>query len=419
MNSIPTTEQLAATAAADAELRLASRYWTGGLRLTIGDTVTGFTVTDGTITPGVPEPGDGVICLSGAADVWAPLFEATPPPFANLSVLSQAGDAGLGRNGTDPLLWWQYLPAVERLAELLRAPGGPRGEVAEVGATPRHDSPVGRYVHVDLDGVDHRIYYEEFGQGIPLLLQHTAGSHSAQYRHLFEMPEITRHFRLIAYDLPYHGKSIPPVDQRWWEDEYRLEGPFLRQVPLALAAALELDQPVFMGCSVGGLLALDLALHHPEVFRAVISLEGALKVGGDWGSLDGFWHPQVSNTSKARSMESLCSPTSPEAYVKEVSQVYSAGWPPAFIGDLWYYLVDYDIRDRAHEIDTAQVAVHILNGEYDWSGHVKGGLEAHHAIAGSTHAAMTGVGHFPMAENPVEFARYLMPVLDQIRGVSS
>ncbi len=424
---VPTTDELAAHCAADAELRLAVRHWTGGLRLTMGDETTGFTLTVGVISPGVPDQGDGVICLSGPVEVWAPLFEATPPPFANVAVLASLGEAGLGglsRSGTDPLLWWQYAPAIERVGELLRAPGGEQAPIRESGAASGgHDTPVGRYVHLSLDidgrSVDHRVYYEESAPAgddrIPMLLQHTAGAHSLQYRHLFEMPEITDHFRLIAYDLPFHGKSIPPVGRRWWEEQYKLEGAFLRQVPTKLAAALDLDRPVFMGCSVGGLLAIDLALHHPDVYRAVVSLEGALYVAGNWDALDGFWHPQVSNNSKARSMESLCAPQSPEAYVKEVSQVYSAGWPPAFLGDLWYYLVDYDLRDRAHEIDTARCAVHILNGEYDWSGHVRGGVEAHEAIAGSTHTVMTNVGHFPMQENPVEFANYLLPILDKVR----
>lgn len=414
MTTFPDADALAATCAADAELGLLARFWTGGLRMSMGDHLTGFTVAEGAIVAGVPEPGEGVISLSAAAEVWAPLLEATPPPFANMAVLTSLGTGGISRTGTDPLLWWQYSPAVERVGELLRAPGASRDEVSEQGSTPRHDSPVGRYVHIDIGGVDHRIYYEEFGEGIPLLCQHTAGAHSLQYRHLFEMTEITDRYRVIAYDLPFHGKSIPPVDARWWEEEYRLEGEFLRRVPVALADALALDQPVFMGCSVGGMLALDLALHHPDVFAAVISLEGGLSVAGDWTALDGFWHPQVSNTSKARSMESLCAPTSPEAYVKEVSQVYAAGWPPVFLGDLYYYLVDYDLRDRAHLIDTDRVGVHILNGDYDWSGHVQGGLEAHRAIAGSTHTVMHGVGHFPMQENPSEFAGYLLPILDEI-----
>lgn len=414
---VATTDELAATCAADPELGLAARHWTGGLRLAIGDQVTGFTATAGTITPGVPEPGPGVISISGPAERWAPLFEATPAPFGQISVLTSS-QAGLSRHGSDELAWWQYGPVVERVSELLRPRGLTRDQPAETGAVPRHDSPVGHYVHVELDGVDHRLYYEEAGQGIPLLCQHTAGAQSLQYRHLFEMTAITDHFRVIAYDLPFHGKSIPPVGPRWWEDEYRLEGQFLRQVPVGLAQALDLDQPVFMGCSVGGLLALDLALHHPEVFRAVISLEGTLNIDGDWDGLAGFWHPQVSNHAKARTMEALCSPISPEAYVKEVSQVYAAGWPPVFLGDLWYYLVDYDIRDRAHEIDTSQVGVHILTGEYDWSGRPDLGQAAHQAIAGSTFDLMTGVGHFPMQENPQRFATYLLPVLDKVRNGS-
>jgi hypothetical protein len=30
---------------------------------------------------------------------------------------------------------------------------------------------------------------------------------------------------------------------------------------------------------------------------------------------------------------------------------------------------------------------------------------------------MTGLGHFPMSENPTEFAKYLLPVLEKIGGM--
>ena len=415
--TVTATDELAQRAAADGELRLAVRHWTGGIRLTIGDAVTGFTVTAGQITAGIPEPGADVIAIGGSSEVWAPMLQAVPPRFAN--AIAAMVSMGLELDA-DPLRYWQYLPAIERTMELLRAPlTEPRAEAHESGPLPRPDSLVGRYVHVAIDGIDHRLYYEEAGTGIPLLLQHTAGAHSVQWRHLFEVPEITDHFRLIAYDLPFHGKSIPPIGQRWCEEEYRLTGTFLRQVPVALAGALELHRPAFMGCSDGGLLALDLALHRPDVFRAVVSLEGSLHIGGDLDSLLGFWHPQVSNHSKAHLMESLCAPVSPEAYVKEVSQVYSAGWPPAFLGDLHYYMVDYDLRERAKEIDTSRCAVHILNGEYDYSGMLEMGIEAHRAIVGSSHTEMPGVGHFPMQENPREFLRHLLPVLERIRSAAA
>ena len=77
---------------------------------------------------------------------------------------------------------------------------------------------VGRYVHVELDGIDYRVYYEEAGQGIPLVCQHTAGSDSRQWRHLLGDSDITDNFRVIAGDLPFHGKSVPPEGTNWWTE---------------------------------------------------------------------------------------------------------------------------------------------------------------------------------------------------------
>lgn len=279
----------------------------------------------------------------------------------------------------------------------------------------RFDSPVGRYVHLDLDGLDHRVYFEEAGTGIPLLLQHTAGAHGSQWRHLFEDTRITDHFRLIAYDLPYHGKSLPPDGEAWWAEEYRLTTRALMAVPVALAEALELERPVFMGCSIGGLLALDLARYHADRFRAVIGLEPALKVEGSLASLRGFWHPRVTSEFKAAAMYGLMSPASPEPRRREVVFIYSQGWPPAFLGDLYYYMEDHDLRTEAARIDTSRCAVHLLTGEYDYSATVQHGEEAHAAIAGSSFSVMHGLGHFPMAEDPERFIALLLPVLQRVR----
>ena len=40
----------------------------------------------------------------------------------------------------------------------------------------------GRYMRLELEGRAHRLYFEEAGQGIPLLLLHTAGSDGRQWR---------------------------------------------------------------------------------------------------------------------------------------------------------------------------------------------------------------------------------------------
>ena len=47
----------------------------------------------------------------------------------------------------------------------------------------RHDPIVGRYVYVQCEGKTYRTYYEEHGEGIPLVCLHTAGTDGRQYRH--------------------------------------------------------------------------------------------------------------------------------------------------------------------------------------------------------------------------------------------
>jgi len=39
---------------------------------------------------------------------------------------------------------------------------------------------VGRYVSVPFEGVEYRVFYEEAGQGIPLICLHTAGTDSRE-----------------------------------------------------------------------------------------------------------------------------------------------------------------------------------------------------------------------------------------------
>jgi pimeloyl-ACP methyl ester carboxylesterase len=418
-DGVITSGEFAARCQADPEFRLAARYWDGSLRFDIGETTLALRLRNGEASA-EPVNGDdaGVLRLSGPAEVWDHLLAATPPRFFNDIVPAGAfgfePSLGLVRGGDD-LLFWQYYPAVARAIELLRPARAEEPVEPSDWRPDSFDSPVGRYVHLEIDGHDHRVYFEEAGTGIPLLLHHTAGASSVQWRHLFESSAITDHFRLVAYDLPFHGKSLPPTSRRWWREEYRLTLDFVMAVPVALRAALELDRPVFMGCSVGGQAALDLARYHPDEFRAVISLEPALKLDIDWPKLAGLWHPQVNNEMKARMMHGLTSPTSPEALRRETVFGYSATWPPAFLGDLHYYFDEHDLRTEAANIDTTRTSVDLLVGEYDWSAPIEFAQAAHAAIPGSTLTVMEGLGHFPMCENPEAFIAHLLPVLDRIR----
>jgi pimeloyl-ACP methyl ester carboxylesterase len=280
----------------------------------------------------------------------------------------------------------------------------------------RFDDIVGRYLHLSVDNVEYRVYFEEAGEGIPLLCQHTAGSDGRQYRHLLEDREISGDYRLIACDLPYHGKSIPPVGKNWWQEEYQLKKDFFMKFIVAFSKALDLDSPVFMGSSMGGHLAPDLALHYPDAFRAVIGLESAIATPGFY--LDWFYHPRISNDFKASLMYGLMSPTSPEPFRRETAWCYSQGAPIVFKGDLYYYCVDHDLTGQAQDIDTSKVAVYLLTGEYDFASPPFMSRMLADEIEGAKFIEMKGLGHFPMCEDYETFKKYLVPVLDEIKGKS-
>ena len=397
----------------DSEFKMAARHWSGGLRFIIGDQKLELFLKKGEIASENYSP-ERVIEISGETDVWGRVLAARPTRFNNDIIANLSMSGGLERKA-DKVVFAQYYSALMRSIELLR------GETFEnkimdydANETPFIEDVRGSYIRLQVSGHNFRIYYEEVGDGIPVVLQHTAGSHGSQWRHLYENREITERFRLITYDLPFHGKSLPPPAHKWWGQPYKLDGAFLRSVPVQLSKALALDRPVFMGCSVGGLLALDLALNHPEEFRAVISLEGSLKVDGSIRNFSELDHPQVNGEYKGKLMEGMTSPDSPKAYRKEIAHIYSGGWDPLFLGDLQYYIEEFDLTRDASRIDTEKIAVHILSGEYDWSSPVESGRDAHKMISGSTWSEMKGVGHFPMSENPKLFFSYLMPILESI-----
>ncbi|MBA8826118.1 pimeloyl-ACP methyl ester carboxylesterase [Saccharopolyspora lacisalsi] len=107
------------------------------------------------------------------------------------------------------------------------------------------------------------------------MCQHTAGCHDHQWRDLLEDEEITANYRVIAYDLPRHGKSDPPENAEWWKEEYRLSADHFARFIVALYDALELEEPIFVGSSSGGDIALQLAHRRPDRFAGVIPVEGA------------------------------------------------------------------------------------------------------------------------------------------------
>lgn len=275
----------------------------------------------------------------------------------------------------------------------------------------------GHYVGVEIDGTDHRVYYEEAGpeDGIPLLCQHTAGNHGQQWRHILADDEITENFRVIAYDLPHHGKSLPPTTEEWWLEDYTLTEDLFAERIVSIADALDLENPVYMGSSIGGNVILQLGDWYPDRFRALIGLESGTYSPGYY--LDWFDDPQVNIAeASAYACWGLMAPQGPEATRRETMHLYEQGSTGLFKGDLYYYSVDHDYRGKLDQVDP-ECPVYVMNGEYDFATNPDDAREVAEGIGEqATAVGMSNIGHFPMSENPELFKEYLKPVLNEIRG---
>ncbi len=179
-------------------------------------------------------------------------------------------------------------------------------------------------------------------------------------------------------------------------------------------SSAELDHPILIGCSIGGRIALHLALEHPERFRAIIGLQAGAHVD-PYYDLNFLHRPDVHGGEVCAAIVSgLVGPDAPDHERWETLWHYMQGGPGVFKGDLYFYKRDGDIRDRVARIDTKRCPLFLLSGEYDYSCTPEETLEVARSIAGCEVAIMKGLGHFPMSENPKEFLKHLLPVLERI-----
>jgi len=278
---------------------------------------------------------------------------------------------------------------------------------------PEFEPIIGRYASVTVAGARHRIFLEEAGRGIPLLCLHTAGADSRQYRHVLSDAAVTGRFRVIAFDLPWHGRSTPP--EGWWLEKYRLTTASYLEMIRAVWLALGLERPVVMGCSMGGAIVLKIAAEFQEELTGIVGLESSAYAPGRYNEL--LHHPAIHGGELVASYTyGLNSPLSPEAGKRENWWYYSQSGPGVYQGDVYFYSLDWDAREDVKRIDTSRCKVALLTGEYDYSCTPAMSEAVAAAIPGSRLTIMKGMGHFPMIEDYATFRPHLLAALEHVAG---
>ena len=273
---------------------------------------------------------------------------------------------------------------------------------------------IGRYVTIEVAGRPHRIYFEEAGQGRPVLCLHTAGSDSRQWRHILNDAEITANNRIIAFDMPWHGKSLPP--EGFQTEEYLLTTEIYMEIVRGVAAALGLTRPVLAGVSMGGRIALQLAVHHPDDFAGFLAIE-ASDFQPAWYDIDWFHRPDAHGGEMGAALVSTnMSPHGPEAERWNTMWMFMQSGPGVFRGDLSFYTQDDSLVGQLHRIDTEKTPVHLIVGAYDFTCTPEDARRTADQIEGATLAVMDEVGHFPMSEHPQGFRPFFVDGLARMPG---
>jgi pimeloyl-ACP methyl ester carboxylesterase len=122
--------------------------------------------------------------------------------------------------------------------------------------------------YVDVGGA--RLYYEEAGEGLPLVMIHGGLLDYRMWDGQFEV--FARSHRVIRYDVRAHGLSH--ADSVEFADHEDLRH---------LLDSLRVDSAIVMGLSMGGQIAVDFALTNPERVGALV-LVGSGMSGWDFDS---------------------------------------------------------------------------------------------------------------------------------------
>lgn len=186
------------------------------------------------------------------------------------------------------------------------------------------------------------IYYAEYDEGRrdepPVILIHGQGSNHLAW------PAALRRLsgqRVLAVDLPGHGKSAGI-------GQHAISG-YSAQI-MELLAELGLYQAVFVGHSMGGAIALDLALHHPSHVAGLGLIATGAYLSVDQGLLDNLSSPVTFHSALQSYQSRSCCQETPPALIDRYMESMKETRPSVLYSD-WRACADFDLRGSISQIE--------------------------------------------------------------------
>jgi pimeloyl-ACP methyl ester carboxylesterase len=234
----------------------------------------------------------------------------------------------------------------------------------------------GKYVTIK----NAKVYYEEYGQGTPLLLLHGGFGSISNYKHVIGL--LSKKYRVIAMDSPGQGRSeqVDSISYQIYADYYS-----------SFIDKLKLDSVYVMGWSDGGNSAFILAYDRPDKVKKVI-------VSGSNSDTDGYPDGALEDM-KTWTPETI-SEEFKEYWLKDFLKLSpnKKNWQKSYM-QLKHMWITKEVISDDH-LGKIKSKFLIIYGDNDMV-RLEHGLHINKIIKGSQLCILPNTTHFVFAEKPV------------------
>jgi pimeloyl-ACP methyl ester carboxylesterase len=259
------------------------------------------------------------------------------------------------------------------------------------------------------------MYFEEHGSGFPLLLINGLGSDHLEWLH--QIPAFEARFRVVAFDNRGTGRTdVPP-------------GPYttaqMADDAASLVRALGIPRCHVLGVSLGGMIAQEVALRHPDLVEGLVL--GCTGPGGELSlrpspeAMAAFALAKGENPeAELRRMvpflyTDACIRERPEEIEGFVRRRLDHPTPP---GGYLAQLIAAVSHDTSSQLEKIQARTLVITGDADRLVHWENSLRLAGRIPGATLVVLPGAPHRLFAETADAFNREVLRFLNSAQEQS-
>ncbi|MFT4627638.1 MAG: pimeloyl-ACP methyl ester carboxylesterase [Myxococcota bacterium] len=277
--------------------------------------------------------------------------------------------------------------------------------------------------HIEVDGLD-LAYIDSGGDGPPVVLLHGLSSTLGFWEH--QVPHLARDHRLLALDLPGFGSSDRP--------DAPYTPPWYADVVAQWMEAVGVPSAVIVGHSMGGQIAITLALEHPDrvdalALAAPAGIESFQPGAARW--MKTYWtEDRALHSSEAEIRANFTTAAfnrTDDGVERLIRERVQLGKHPAFRGTSVAVsrciagMLDHPTTERLPELDLPTLIVFgtddrmIPNSIFTGGTPRSIGEQARAAIPGARLVLLQGAGHTVQHDDPAGFNAALDPFLAEVR----